>query len=256
MKMPVLFVGHGSPMNAIEKNDFTTTWENLGKELPKPKAIICISAHWETIGTKVLALENPPTIHDFGGFPSELYTINYPAKGDLELTKKILLKIGEIKPDTDWGLDHGCWSVIKFMYPNADIPVIQISIDKNKSPEEHYELGKKLDFLRNEGVLIIGSGNIIHNLRLIDWNEKNTNYGYDWAIEASEKIKSLIIKDDYASLCSYKTLGDSILKAIPTPEHFIPLLYVLALKKEEEKITFYNDTYVMGSLSMTCIKVG
>lgn len=254
-KMPIIFVGHGNPMNALENNAFTQTWKKLGNEIPAPKAILCISAHWETEGTQVTAIENPPTIHDFGGFPPELYTINYPAKGHVSLAKELSEKLEGVKLNYDWGLDHGCWSVLKFMYPEADIPVIQLSLDIHKTPAEHYAFAKQLNYLREKEILIVGSGNMVHNLRLVNWREDYKNTGYDWAIEASEKMKSLILANKHDSLTGYNLLGESFQKAIPTPEHYLPLLYVLALQDAGEKIEFYNDNYVMGSLTMTCVKI-
>jgi 4,5-DOPA dioxygenase extradiol len=252
-KMPVLFIGHGSPMNAIEDNEFSDKWKSLGKTLPKPEYILCVSAHWETKGTFVTGMEKPPTIHDFGGFPGELYDVLYPAPGSPELAGKTakLISDTEVATDLKWGLDHGCWSILKHMYPEADVPVIQLSLDYSKSPRYHYELAKELASLRKKGVLIIGSGNIVHNLRLIDW--KNTDRGHDWAIEANSQFKDLILKNDYMRLFDYKKLGKEIELAVPTPEHFLPLLYTLALKEENENITFFNDKTIMGSLSMTSV---
>lgn len=256
-KMPVLFLGHGSPMNAIEENEFVTAFRQLGQTLKKPSAIICISAHWETKGTWVTAMQNPITIHDFGGFPKELFDVQYPAKGSPELaaeTKKIITKT-EVGLDNEWGLDHGAWSVIKHLYPDADVPVIEMSIDYSQPPYYHYELAKELSVWRNRGVLIIGSGNMVHNLRLMAWDKLNENYGYDWAIDANEKMKRYILSGDHQKLINYKDQGKSFGLAIPTPEHYLPLLYVLALKEENENITIFNDQPVAGSLTMTSIKI-
>ena len=190
-RMPVLFIGHGSPMNAIEENEFVTGWRNIGKTLPRPTAILCVSAHWETRGTHVTSMEKPETIHDFGGFPGELFNVQYPAPGSPDLARdtKNIIKKAIIGLDDKWGLDHGCWSVIKHLYPEADVPVIQMSLDYYQSPQYHYDLAKELSPLRNKGVLIIGSGNIVHNLGLVDWGKiGKPGYGYDWAIEANEKI--------------------------------------------------------------------
>jgi 4,5-DOPA dioxygenase extradiol len=258
-KMPVLFVGHGSPMNAIEDNEFVTGWHNIGKTIPKPKAILCISAHWETRGTYVTAMEKPKTIHDFGGFPMELYEVNYPAPGSPELAKetKTLIKETEVSLDDKWGLDHGCWSVVKHLYPDADIPVIQLSLDYFQSPQYHYNLSKELSSLRKKGVLIIGSGNMVHNLGMVSWEKlEEPGYGYDWAIEANEKMKKFILTDDHKSLINYKLQGRAFNLAIPTPDHFLPLLYSLALKEENEIIEIFNDKAVAGSLTMTSIKIG
>jgi len=258
-RMPVLFVGHGNPMYAIEENEFTQSWKILGETLLRPKAILCISAHWETNGTFVTAMPHPPTIHDFGGFPKELFAVEYPAPGSPELayeTKKTITK-STIELDQKWGLDHGSWSVIKNMYPNADIPVVQMSLDYNKSPKYHYELAQELDFLRNKGVLIIGSGNLVHNLRMVAWHKMNEpEFGYDWALQANETFKNLILEKNHQALCNYITLGKEVQMAIPSPDHFLPLLYVLALQKENEAISFFNDKAVMGSLTMTSVKIG
>jgi 4,5-DOPA dioxygenase extradiol len=257
-KMPVLFLGHGSPMNAIEENEFVTGWRNVGKTLPKPKAILCISAHWETKGTQVTFMEKPRTIHDFGGFPKELFDVQYPAPGSPELAKetKTLVKKAEIGLDEKWGLDHGCWSVISRLYPEADVPVIQMSLDYNQNPQYHFELAKELASLRKKGILIVGSGNLVHNLGLVAWDKLNDpEYGYDWAIEANSKMKQYILNGDYQKLINYKSQGKAFDLAIPTPEHFLPLLYTLALKEDNEKVTIFNDKAVGGSLTMTSIKI-
>lgn len=254
--MPVIFVGHGSPMNAIEENEFTEGWRKISTTLPKPNAILCVSAHWETKGTFVTAMEKPPTIHDFGGFPQALFDVQYPAPGSPELadeTKRIIDKTS-VGLDNSWGLDHGAWSVIKRFYPYADVPVIQMSLDYYRDPQFHYDLGKQLSALRKKGVLIMGSGNIVHNLRMVDWN--NPDRGYDWALEANEKFKKLISNDEHNQLINYKKLGREVELSVPTPEHFLPLLYVLALKNGDEKISFFNDKPVMGSLSMTSLVIG
>jgi len=255
-KMPVLFVGHGSPMNAIETNEFSLEWQKLGKSLPKPNAILCISAHWETKGTFVTAMENPQTIHDFGGFPQALFDVHYPAPGSPELAKKIksMVKKNNVNPDEKWGLDHGAWSVLKHLYPDADIPVIQMSLDYYQNPQYHYDLAKEFSALRRKGVLIIGSGNMIHNLRAVDWGKPSQ--GFDWAQEANEKFKKLIIDNDHQQLINYRNLGREVELSIPTPEHFLPLLYALALKSDHEKVSFFNDKPVMGSLSMTSVRIG
>jgi 4,5-DOPA dioxygenase extradiol len=257
--MPVLFLGHGSPMNAIEENEFVTGWRNIGKTIPKPNAILCISAHWETRGTFVTAMEKPGTIHDFGGFPTELYEVQYPAPGSPELAKetKTLIKKAEVGLDDKWGLDHGCWSVVKHLYPEADIRVIQLSLDYLQSPQYHYDLSKELSSLRRKGVLIIGSGNMVHNLGMVSWDKmEEPGYGYDWAIEANEKMKKFILSNDHKSLINYKLQGSAFNLAIPTPEHYLPLLYSLALKEENESIEIFNDKAVAGSLTMTSIKIG
>jgi 4,5-DOPA dioxygenase extradiol len=257
--MPVLFLGHGSPMNAIEENEFVNGFRQVGKAITKPNAILCISAHWETKGTYVTAMEKPPTIHDFGGFPQALFDVQYPAPGDPALAKetKELVKKTNVGLDEKWGLDHGAWSVIKHLYPAADVPVIQMSLDYTQPPSYHYELAKELSTLRKKGVLIIGSGNLVHNLRLVAWDKLNTdNYGYDWALEAKEKMNQYILSGDHQPLINYKSQGKSFDLAIPSPDHYLPLLYTLALKEEKEKISLFNDKAVGGSLTMTSVKIG
>jgi len=254
--MPVLFVGHGSPMNAIEDNEFTGNWKKVSLSLPNPVAIICISAHWETNGTFVTAMEKPPTIHDFGGFPQALFDVQYPAPGSPELaeeTQALITKSG-VGLNHSWGLDHGAWSVIKRFYPDADIPVIQMSLDYLRDPQYHYDLAKQLAPLRKRGILIIGSGNMVHNLRILDWNKPDQ--GYDWAQEANSIFKKLISANDHQQLVNYRNLGREVELAVPTPEHYLPLLYALGLKTENEEVTFFNDKPVMGSLTMTSVKIG
>lgn len=255
-KMPVLFVGHGNPMNAIEENEFSKKWESMGKELTKPTAILCISAHWETRGTFVTAMEKPKTIHDFGGFPQELFDVQYPAPGKPELAKEIksAIKKTDIGLNEDWGLDHGSWSVIRKMYPNADIPVLQVSLDYTKPAQWHYDLAKELASLRKKGVLIVGSGNMVHNLGMVNWRNLN-GPGYDWAIEMNETFKKLISEGDHQTLINYASLGKAAQLAIPSPDHYLPLLYTLALKDEKDSISFFNDKTLAGSLSMTSVKL-
>ncbi|SNR29539.1 4,5-DOPA dioxygenase extradiol [Flavobacterium sp. ov086] len=257
-KMPVLFLGHGSPMNAIEENQFVAGFRNLAKTLPQPNAILCISAHWFTNGTKVTAMQMPRTIHDFGGFPQALFDVQYPAKGSPELaavTKKILEPV-HVDLDEHWGLDHGAWSVIKHLYPEANVPVIQLSIDYTKSGQYHFELAQKLQSLRHKGVLIIGSGNIVHNLRLVDFrNFDKDNYGFDWAIEARETINNYILDENFQPLIDFEKMNKAIQLAIPTPDHYLPLLYTLGLKEKSEDLTLFNDKLLAGSLSMTSVKI-
>ena len=254
-RMPVLFIGHGNPMNAIEKNEFSDTWETLGKTLPNPKSIVCISAHWETYGTQVTATPIQRTIHDFGGFPQQLFDVEYPAPGNPALAEEIIRTVKKytVTPATDWGLDHGCWSVLCRMYPEADIPVVQISLAVNQPASFHYEFAKELSFLRDEGILIIGSGNIVHNLRRVEWHNAG---GSEWAETANETIKELVRKGDFGSLIDYPQLGKEVQQAIPTAEHYLPLLYVLALKQEGEEVSVFNDKLVLGSLGMTSIIIG
>jgi 4,5-DOPA dioxygenase extradiol len=257
--MPVLFLGHGSPMNAIEENEFVAGFRNVAKTIPKPSAILCVSAHWETKGTFVTAMQNPSTIHDFGGFPKALFDVQYPAPGSPDLaneTKSIVTKT-EVGLDEKWGLDHGAWSVIKHLYPNADVPVIQMSLDYYQTPQYHYELAKELASLRKKGVLIIGSGNMVHNLRMVAWDKLNVaGYGFDWALQASDKMKKYILNGDHQQLINFRNHGKPFELAIPTPEHYLPLLYAMALKEENEAVSLFNDKAVAGSLTMTSVKIG
>jgi len=257
-KMPVLFIGHGSPMNGIEDNEFTREFADVAKHIPTPNAIICISAHWLTQGTKVTAMPMPRTIHDFGGFPKELFAVQYPAKGSPDLAKesKQLLSPTRVELDQNWGLDHGTWTVVKHMYPKADVPVIQLSIDYTKPASYHYQLAKQLSSLRKKGILIIGSGNIIHNLSLLDFqNSSKDNYGYDWAIEARETINTLLLDENYQALIDYQKLGKAIQLAIPSPDHYLPLIYTLGLQEKGELLSLFNDKLFSGSLSMTSVKI-
>lgn len=254
--MPMLFVGHGSPMNGIEDNEFSDGWKHFGKEIPVPTAVLVVSAHWYTTGTKVTAMPQPRTIHDFGGFPKALFDVQYPAPGSPALAQETasLIHKTPVGLDHEWGLDHGTWTVVRHMYPNANIPVLQLSIDYTKPPRYHYELAKELAALRKKGVLIIGSGNMVHNLRILNW--QLTDKGYDWAIEMNDTFKTLIHNNDHDSLINYEHLGQAAKMSIPTPEHYLPLLYILGLKEEDEKVGFFNDKTLMGSISMTSVKVG
>lgn len=258
-KMPVLFIGHGSPMNGIENNSFSRQWEQQGKELPAPKAVLVISAHWLTNGTHITAMDHPKTIHDFGGFPQELFEVQYTAPGDALLAQetKDLIKSTNVGLNHDWGLDHGAWTVVRRMYPDAKIPVLQLSIDYNKPASYHYNLAKELAALRKKGVLIIGSGNMVHNLRMVAWDKLDTpGFGYDWAIEMHELFKQKITDVDHAALINYETLSKSAKLAIPTPDHYYPLMYILGLQEKNETPVFFNDQLVAGSLNMTSVKFG
>jgi 4,5-DOPA dioxygenase extradiol len=257
--MPVLFVGHGSPMNAIEENEFVSEWRKLGQSVPLPTAVLCISAHWETNGTLVTAMTTPPTIHDFGGFPQELYRIQYPAPGSPELAGDIKNSISdtEIGLDLKWGLDHGAWSVIRNIYPQANVPVLEMSLNYNLSPGSHFDLAKELAPLRKKGVLIIGSGNMVHNLRMIAWEHANDpDFGFDWAKTANNMFKERILNGNFTDLINYNKLGREVQMAVPSPDHYLPLLYALALKEKDEPVSFFNDKSVMGSLSMTSVRIG
>ncbi len=256
-QMPVLFLGHGSPMNGIQENEFVTGFRNIGNEIQQPTAILCISAHWETRGTFVTAMEHPQTIHDFGGFPKELFDVQYPAPGSPSLAQdtKALVTKTEVGLDHKWGLDHGAWSVVKHMYPEANVPIIQMSLDYNKSPQYHYDLARELSALRKKGILIIGSGNMVHNLGMVAWDKLNDDeYGFDWALEAREKMKQFISDDHHDALINYSGNGRSFQLSIPTPEHYLPLLYTLALKEKNDSISFFNDKAIAGSLTMTSVK--
>lgn len=253
-KMPAIFVGHGSPMNAIEENEFSQAWEQVGQSLPRPKAILCISAHWETSGVQVTAMESPRTIYDFYGFPRELYAVRYPAPGSPELADLVRQTLTgvEVQPDLTWGLDHGAWSVLRRMFPAADIPVIQLSLDYTRSPEEHYALGKALRPLRQQGVLIVGSGNMVHNLRMIQWQDA----AYDWAIEFDELLKERILTGDHQSIVNYTQFGRIAALSIPTPEHFLPLLYALAAQDPDDPVSFFADKVTLGAISMRGVRMG
>lgn len=259
VQLPVLFIGHGSPMNGIEDNEFSRNWSKMGNEIPKPKAVLVISAHWLTNGTFITAMEHPKTIHDFGGFPEALYNVQYPANGSPGLAKVTadLITSTTVGLDHDWGLDHGTWSVVRHMYPNADIPVLQLSIDYNKPAQYHFDLAKLIVSLRKKGVLIIGSGNMVHNLRMVAWDKLDeTNYGFDWAIEMNTVFKDKISNGDFKSLIEYEKLGSAAKLAIPTPDHYYPLLYSIALQQSNDEIHFFNDKTVGGSLTMTSVRIG
>lgn len=257
-KMPVLFVGHGNPMNAIQENEFVQGFRDMAQRLPKPSAILCISAHWETKGTWITAMEKPKTIHDFGGFPKELYEVQYPAPGSPLLAKQTseMIRKTTVGLDEKWGLDHGAWSVIKHLYPQADVPVVEMSLDYGQGAAYHYDLAKELNVLRSKGVLIIGSGNIVHNLRMVEWSKMNEHYAYDWAQEANEKMKQYVLNHDHSSLINYSSQGKSFQLAIPSPEHYLPLLYTLALQDKNETVELFNDKPLAGSLSMTSFRIG
>ena len=257
--MPVLFIGHGSPMNGIEQNDFSNRWTSLAREIPTPSAVLVISAHWFTRGTMITAMDFPKTIHDFGGFPDALYQVQYPVLGSPSLAKKAVesIKSTEVVLDHDWGLDHGAWTILRHMYPDANIPVIQLSMDYTKAPRFHYELGRELLHLRKKGVLIMGSGNMVHNLRMVAWDKLNgPSFGFDWALEMNQQFKDRILQKDHTALIQYEHWGKAAQLAIPTPEHYLPLLYSLSLQNEKDSISFFNDEAVGGSLTMTSVKIG
>jgi 4,5-DOPA dioxygenase extradiol len=255
--MPVLFIGHGSPMNGIEHNQFSESWAKLAKEIPTPKAILVVSAHWLSRGTKITAMEFPETIHDFGGFPKELFDVQYPAPGNPELAKETasIIKSADVELVHDWGLDHGAWTVIRNMYPDAKIPVLQLSIDYTKGPQFHYDLAKELSSLRSKGILIMGSGNMVHNLRMISFDKIDTEFGFDWAIEMNEVFKKHINNRNHKALLNYESLGSAAKLAVPTPDHYYPLLYSLGLQDKNEEAFIFNDKLMAGSLTMTSLVI-
>lgn len=253
-RMPVLFVGHGNPMKAIEDNAFRRTWEELGRTLPRPKAILCISAHWETPGVFLTATPKPETIHDFYGFPKALFDVQYPAPGDASLARRIKDRIQSVDAglDAERGLDHGAWSVLLAMYPLADVPVVQLSLDTRQPGSFHYRLGKELHTLRDEGVLVMGSGNAVHNLSLFSFRDPAP---LDWAVQCDAEIRKRIIQRDHAVLLSGESLVPHFRLAVPTPEHYYPLLYALALRDEGDSVSFFNSS-VLSSISMTSVLIG
>jgi 4,5-DOPA dioxygenase extradiol len=255
--MPAVFIGHGNPMNALSRNRYTEAWSAIGTGLPaKPKAILCVSAHWYISKTAVTAQENPPTIHDFGGFPQELYRVQYPAPGSLELAAEVAdLLLPDAVMDTTWGLDHGTWSVLVHMFPDADIPVIQLSIDETKEAAWHYETARNLAPLRDRGVLILGSGNIVHNLHTYSWGKHDAE-PYDWALRFEKMVRAALRSDNVESLIAYEKLGRDALLSVPTPDHYLPFLYILAQRKYNEEISFPVEGFDDGSISMTAVQIG
>jgi 4,5-DOPA dioxygenase extradiol len=251
--MPVIFIGHGSPMNALEANRYTQVWRQLGAETPKPKAILMISAHWYIPGVAVTAMAQPKTIHDFGGFPPELFAFQYPAPGSLALAERVkdLLAPLDVALDRTWGLDHGAWSVLAHMFPDADIPVVQLSIDRTKPNQFHYDLGKKLAGLRAEGVLILASGNVVHNLPLINWQ---ANTAYDWATRFEQSTKDFLARNEHQALIDYDKLGKDAQLSIPTPEHYLPLLYIMGARRDGDQVQFPVEGIELGSISMLSAK--
>jgi 4,5-DOPA dioxygenase extradiol len=252
--MPVLFLGHGSPMNAIEDNEFSLAWQEAARHIPETKAILCISAHWETQGTQVTAMDAPRTIHDFYGFPRPLFEKQYRAPGSPELAGRIVKLLGEdkVRLDQSWGLDHGTWSVLCRMYPEARLPVVQLSLDRSIEPAGHYQLGRELQQLRQEGVLIVGSGNLVHNLRLMVWEDR----AFDWATEYDAKVAQWILEGDHNSIIHYEKYGKPALLSVNSAEHYLPLLYVLGLKDTAEPVSFFADKIWGGSISMRCVRFG
>lgn len=253
--MPAIFFGHGNPMNAITDNRYAHEWSAIGRSVPKPKAVLAISAHWYIEYTAVTANEWPRTIHDFGGFPRELYEVQYPAPGDLELAKrvqKLLEPVTSVTLDESWGFDHGTWSVLKHMFPNADVPVVQLSLDETKPPQYHYELGKRLAPLRDQGVMIVGSGNIVHNLHAYAWG-RHPAEPFDWAARFDARVRELLQAHDDAPLVDYESLGRDAMLSAPTPDHYLPLVYLLGVRRPEDSVTFPIDGIDGGSISMLSV---
>ena len=255
--MPAIFFGHGNPMNALEQNDWTAAWANIGRTIPRPRAVLCISAHWYLPATLVNDRKAPRTIHDFGGFPKELYEVRYPAPGEPNLARRIfqLLSPLPVQIDGSWGLDHGTWSVFRHVYPDADVPIVQISIDETQPAAFHFEIGRRLAPLREEGILIAGSGNLVHNLHAYAWGQHMPT-PYDWAVRFEALAKDLMLMGDFEPLINYERLGREALMAIPTPDHYLPLLYVMGACRKNEKVTFPVEGVDGGSVSMLAVQVG
>ena len=255
--MPTIFFGHGNPMNALFQNEWTEGWAKIGREMPKPKAILCVSAHWYIPETAVTAMENPRTIHDFGGFPRELFEVQYPASGSPELAERVrqLLVPVDLRSDTRWGLDHGTWSVLCHVFPEADIPVVQLSNDETQPAEFHYQLAANLQPLRDEGVLIAGSGNLVHNLHAYSWGKRELE-PYDWALRFEAAARELILNDNHAPLVNYESMGRDALLSAPTPDHYLPLIYILALQRAGEQVSFPVEGFDGGSISMLTVQIG
>jgi 4,5-DOPA dioxygenase extradiol len=256
-RMPAIFVGHGNPMNALARNQYTDGWRQLGQSIPKPSAILCISAHWYVTGVAVTAMQQPRTIHDFGGFPRELYAVDYPAPGSPELAQRVARMLAPlaVQLDHDWGLDHGTWSVLKHVYPEATIPVIQLSIDETMEAADHYLIAGRLAPLRDDGVLILGSGNLVHNLHAYAWGH-HTAAAYDWALRFEVRARQLLADADFAPLVDYESLGPDALLSAPTPDHYLPLLYVIAQRQRDEPVSFPVAGFDGGSISMLSVRIG
>lgn len=255
--MPTIFVGHGNPMNALSTNAYTEAWSAIGAALPRPIAILSISAHWYVPQTAVTAMAKPRTIHDFGGFPQELHQVRYPAPGSLELAAKVadLLGPGLVTMDTSWGLDHGTWSVLMHIFPHADIPVVQLSIDETREAVWHYDIARLLAPLREEGVLILGSGNIVHNLHTYSWGNHQVE-PYDWALRFESVVRNTLNSGDFQPLIEYEKLGRDAKLSVPTPDHYLPLLYILAQRQKDEEISFPVEGFDGGSISMLAVRIG
>jgi 4,5-DOPA dioxygenase extradiol len=257
MRMPAFFFGHGNPMNAIQTNRWTEGWSVLGRSMPRPRAIVCVSAHWYLPATLVTAMAQPRTIHDFGGFPRPLYEVSYPAPGEPELFERIrtLLAPVEVGADLEWGLDHGTWSVLVHVFPDADIPIVQLSIDETQPAPFHYELGQRLAPLRDEGVLVMGSGNLVHNLHTYAWG-KHDPAPFDWAVRFEAMAREQIVRREHAPLVNYESLGRDAQLSAPTPDHYLPLLYILGLQQEDDAVSFPVEGVDGGSISMLTVQIG
>ena len=255
--LPAIFFGHGNPMNALLDNRYTEAWRQIGGKLTRPKAILSISAHWYVPETGVTISTSPRTIHDFGGFPRELYQVQYPAPGDPDLARQVqkMLAPLEVRLDNSWGLDHGTWSVLRHVYPDADIPIVQLSIDETQPASFHFEIGRKLAPLRDEGVLIVGSGNLVHNLHTYAWGRHMAD-PYDWAVRFETEAKQMMVSGEYKPLVDYERLGPEAMLSIPTPDHYLPMLYVIATRQQNEKVTFPVEGVDGGSISMLSVQIG
>lgn len=254
MRMPAIFFGHGNPMNALEENAYTKAWRAIGKTIPRPKAIVAISAHWYLPATLVTAMEQPRTIHDFGGFPRELYEVQYPAPGDLQLASRLTKLLGADQ-DHHWGLDHGTWSVLCHVFPNADVPVVQLSIDETQPPKFHYTLGTRLAPLRDEDILIVGSGNLVHNLHAYAWG-RHPAEPFDWAVRFEKQARDLLIAGNDEPLIDYESLGRDAVLSAPTPDHYLPLLYVMGARSKDDNVSFPVEGIDGGSVSMLTVQFG
>lgn len=255
--LPALFIGHGNPMNALQVNTYTKAWRRIGQQLPQPRAILSISAHWFVPGTSVIVADAPRTIHDFGGFPRELYDVQYPAPGAPDMARRVreILAPLPVELDTSWGLDHGTWSVLRHIYPNADIPVVQLSIDETQPPAHHFEIGRRLAPLRDDGILILGSGNLVHNLHAYAWG-RHPQEPYEWALGFERRAKELMLTHDFRPLIDYGSLGREAILSAPTPDHYLPLLYVLGTWREGDKVAFPVEGVDGGSISMLAVSIG
>lgn len=256
-RLPVLFLGHGNPMHAIQQNEYTAAWNGIGRTLPRPKAILAVSAHWYPPATLVTSNERPRTIHDFGGFPRELFAVQYPAPGDPALARRVqeLLQPIDVQLDDEWGLDHGTWAPLRHVYPDADVPIIQLSIDETQPAQFHYDVGRRLAPLRDEGVLIFGSGNLVHNLHAYGWGRRVVE-PYDWAVRFESMARELMLSGNHDPLINYEHLGRDASLSAPTPDHYLPLLYVLGAQQEGDTVTFPVEGLDGGSVSMLSVQIG